>query len=190
MERLVIVANDQDVQWGRSLRLRITQIAQQITAQMLVSLIGERVLHYAETDDKDFVSELVLWGRAEQQYLAAWTSAAPRSDIVESVQCRLDQGLVAEIFSTASTRAQDEPILQASSFTDLGERRGRQVKSMRGLPISVFGQCIAVLTWVGYEAPASSTLDENSEVSRWALTFTRLSELKIMKLCLGMDTDV
>jgi hypothetical protein len=157
---------------------------------MLASLIGERSLHHAETEDKDFDFELVLWGRSDQQYLAAWTSAEPRADVVELVQCRSDLGLVAEIFTTPSARALEEPILQASSFTDLGDRRGRRIKAMRGVPITVFGQCIAVLTWVGYETQLPSAPDENNDVSKWALMFTRLAELKIIKLCLGMEADL
>jgi hypothetical protein len=190
MERLVIVAEEKDIQWGRSLLLRVTEIARQVTAQNIASLMGERLLHHAEKKDKSLETEIVLWGRAEQNFLAAWTSVSPQSEIVDIALCQLDSGLVAEVFSTETARSLEEPLLQASSFTNLGDRRGKSVIAMRGLPITVFGQCIGVLTWVAYETQLSSSPGESNEVSELALIFGQFSELKILKMCLGMDPDL
>jgi hypothetical protein len=190
MERLVIVAEEKDSQFGKSLLLRMTEIARQITAQNIASLVGERMLHYAEKKDENLDSEIVLWGRADKHFLAAWTSLSPRSEIVEIALCQSDSGLVTEVFSTESARTLEEPLLQAPSFTNLGDRRGKPVFSMRGLPFSVFGQCLGVLTWVGYE-PRSPALDDNdNEVSELAMIFGRLAELKMMNMCLGIDSGL
>ena len=190
MERLVIVADEKDIQCGRSLLFRVTEIARQITAQNIASLIGERVLHHAEKKDQNSEAELVLWGRAEQHFLAAWTSVSPQSEIVDIALCQFDSGLVAEVFSTESARFLEEPLLQAPTFTNLGDRRGKPAMSMRGLPISVFGQCIGVLTWVEYGTQLSPPSDENDEASKWAMIFGRFSELKILKMCMGMDAEL
>jgi hypothetical protein len=189
MERLVIVAEDKDLQWGRSLLLRAGEIARQIDAQNIASLIGERALHQAETNAEHPMPELVLWGRAGRQFLAAWTSVSPDSEVVAVAQCQSEGGLVAEVFAAGSSRFQQEPLLQAPSFTNLGDRRGTPVRSMRGLPISVFGQCIGVLTWVEYDTPSGPASEEDRDVSRWAMAFGRFSELKILKMCLGMDAE-
>jgi hypothetical protein len=190
MARLVIVADDRDIQYGRSFRLRATEIARQITAQNIASLIGERVLLHAEKKSENSEAELVLWGRAEQHFLAAWSSVSPQSEIVDIARCPLESGLVAEVFSTQSARFQEEPLLQAGIFTNLGDRRGKRVVSMRGLPILVFGECIGVLTWVKYGTEASSPSDENDEVAKWAMIFGRSSELKILKMCMGLESEL
>jgi hypothetical protein len=190
MERLVIVAEEQHVQWGNFLLLRVTQIAGQVNAQNIASLIGERVLLYAEKKDENLESEIVLWARADEHFSAAWTSVSPRSEIVEIAQCQSDLGLVAEIFATESARSMGEPLLQASSFTNLGERRGKPVTAMRGLPILAFGRCIGVLTWVGYGEQPVVPFDESNKISELAMIFGRVSELKILKTCLGMEVDL
>src|ERR1700730_18254863 len=110
MERLVIVAEEKDIQLGRSLLLRVTEIARQVTAQNIASLVGERMLRHAEKKDESLKSEIVLWGRADRHFLAAWTSVSPRSEIVEIALCQSDLGLVAEVFSTESARFLEEPL--------------------------------------------------------------------------------
>jgi hypothetical protein len=190
MERLVIVADERETQWGRTLLARGTEIARQITAQNVASVIGESGLRLAEKKDGNAGSEIVLWGKSEGQFLAAWTSLAPREEIVNFALCHANAGLVAEIFSTESARSLAEPLLQASVFTNLGERRGRPVTAMRGVPISAFGQCIGVLTWVAYGPDAALPSGEDHTVSRWATVFARFSELKILKMSLGMASDL
>jgi hypothetical protein len=190
MERLVIVAEERETQWGRALLARGTEIARQITAQNIASVIGESGLHLAEKKDRNAESEIVLWGRSEGQFLAAWTSLDPQEEIVNFALCQAKAGLVAEVFSTESARSLAEPLLQAPVFTNLGERRGRPVARMRGVPISAFGQCIGVLTWVGYGPDAALPSGEDHEVSKWALVFARFAELKILKLSLGMNSEL
>lgn len=190
MERLVIVADDRETQWGRSLLTRGTEIARQITAQNIASVIGESGLRLAEKKDRNAGSEIVLWGKSQGQFLAAWTSLAPQEEIVNFALCHAGSGLVAEVFSTESARSQAEPLLQAQVFTNLGDRRGRPVAAMRGVPISAFGQCIGVLTWVGYGQDAALPSGEDNEVSKWAMIFARFSELKILKLSLGMNSEL
>jgi hypothetical protein len=188
MERLVIVPEETEIQWGRTLLARAAEIAQQVTAQNLGSVIGEIALHLAEKKGENSDPEIVLWGRAENQFQAAWTSLSPQAEIVNFALCKLDLGLVAEVFSTESARTLTEPLLQAPVFTNLGERRGKPVASMKGVPISVFGHCIGVLTRVVYEGELPPAGAEN-EVSKWGMIFAGFSELKILKMSLGMDAE-
>jgi len=190
MERLVIVADDKRMEWGSFLQYRTTEIAGQITARNIASLIGEGTLRWAERPTEKWSTEFVLWARDGERLTAAWTSVSPAPEIVGVSHCNVALGLVAEVLLTESARSQEEPRLQAPGFTDLGRLRAMPVKSMLGCPVMVFGRCIGVLTWVEYVAPAGSSLDQNHDAAHWALTFGRFSELRILKMCLGMNADL
>jgi hypothetical protein len=186
MERLIIVPDEKEGPTSRLLAAKAAQIAGQITAQNLASVIGEIGLHLGVKQKAHSDAEIVLWGRADENFLAVWTSHLPVSEVVEVATCQGSSGLVAEVFATETSRSQAEPILQATVWTNLGDRRGRQITAMRGVPLSVFGHGVGVLTWVGY-GEAEATAED--EISKLAVVFSRFSELKILKMLLAMEVD-
>jgi hypothetical protein len=184
MERLIVVPDEKDAPLLLDLQARIARIAAQVTAENLCSVIGEVGLRLAVNKAPD--SETILWGRAEGKFPAAWTSLAPESAVVGTGMCQASSGLVAEVFSTETARAHAEPLLQAAEWTNLGDLRSRDIVSMRGVPVSVFGRCVGVLTRVFYEDAASAGEDD---IARQAAIFGRFSELRILKMCIGMGVN-
>lgn len=187
MERIVIVPSERNSQFGRELSAQASSIVEQITAQNIASVIGEAMFRLAANAERRPPFEIVLWARSDLRLLAAWTSVSPHSDVVGIASWQTDSGLVAEIFATETSRSMSEPILQAAVYTNLGDCRGRQIASMHGVPILAFGHCMGVLTSVGYEVAVQDPPPGiENDVSKLSSLFGLFSELKIIKLCLGI----
>ena len=187
MERLVILPIDDHDELARELSNRVSAIARQITAQNIVSAIGESALRLANSSHSQAVREIVLWARSEARFLAAWTSVAPESEVVGNVSWDGENGLIAEIFRTETGRSKQEPILQAPAFTNLGECRGRQISSITGTPLIIFGYCVGTVSSVYYQAAGaevSAALED--DVAKLAAIFSVHLELRIIKSCLGI----
>ncbi len=187
MARLVISPEDSDIRFGRELGERFGKIATEINATNITSLLGDAVINLAEKAADASLTEVILWATLDDKFRAAWTSTPPQADIVQVAVCESHVGLVAEVFSSRSSRSMEEPLLQASNFTNLSERRGKCVVSMQGLPVLFFDRCIGVLTEVRYETSPPATADGAKQIGQLATIFGRSAELNVLKMCLGLD---
>ena len=93
MKRLVIVAGDKESQAGRALLVRASEIAGQVTAQNIASVLGEEALSLGKPRGAtDASSEIILWGRAEGRLTAARTSLSPQEEVVPHATCDETKG--------------------------------------------------------------------------------------------------
>jgi hypothetical protein len=185
MKRLVIVPEAGTIDAGKLLQLQLRKIAQGITAEQLGGLIDESILRLARALQRDGDHEYILWGRKDDQFEVAWASGDRPDEIVGTAVCKFESGLVAEVYSSRSGRRAQEPSLQASLFTNLGERRGKAISIMVGLPVFVAEVCVGVLTWVIYNPEAGAEGVSKAKESDLAAIMELSVELKIMKMCLG-----
>ncbi len=184
MKRLVIVPEPGNVELGKVLQLQMRKIALGLTAEQLGGLIDDCVLHLARAIQGGG-REYILWGRKDDQFEVAWASGDRPDEIVGTAVCNPDLGLVAEVFASRSGSRAREPHLQASQFTNLGERRGKEIAMMVGLPIFLAESCVGVVTSVLYEINPEAEGASDTGDSDLAAIIELSAELRLLKMCLG-----
>jgi hypothetical protein len=190
MERLVIVPDEQVDRFALQARLRA--IAGEVKAENLAYLMGEQsarvVLNGMHPSERQ---EVLVWGRSERSFLAAWTSLTPLEEVAGALASDNEEGLVSQVFESSQTVVQNDDELRGATWTNLTEIRGRAIRSMAGSPVTLFGRPTAVLTLVEYregDTPGSLTFDDAARLTRVALLLARLLEDRLIRAALGLET--
>lgn len=192
MERLVIVPDEKLEPLAISLRARLPAIADEARAENLASLMGERsrrfLLGIVDTGEQQ---ELLLWGRSERGYVVVWTSLRPESEVVGTVTADQASGFISRIFASGRSDVESGEDLQAATWTNLEEKRGRLLHSMAASPVILFGKCAAAVALAQYQVEGDvKTLDQSDavRVAEAASLLARLLEDRLLRAALGIES--
>ena len=190
MARLVIVPDETFQSLVPAMKVRLTSIAGEVTAENLIHLTGEDTIRliFASSYSRENL-ELLVWARSTRTYLVAWTSRTTAGE-AGAITADLKSGLVHDIFTCGQPNLQSSDKLQASTWTNCEENRGRKIQSVAGAPILLFGRCASVVTLVEYSKDQSSQSlchRDLAELSSLTSLMGRLLEAQLVRALLGLE---
>jgi hypothetical protein len=192
MERLVIVPDEKFEALVLSLKSRLPPIVDEVRAENLASLMGERsrrvLLGIADAGQGQ---ELLLWARSDRAYVVAWTSLPPESEVVGTATADPVAGLINRLFASGRSDVESREDLQATTWTNLQEKRGRALHSMAASPVILFGKCAAAVSLAQYQTEQIvKTLDQSDvvRVAEVASLLARLLEDRLLRAALGIES--
>jgi hypothetical protein len=192
MERLVIAPDEKLEPLVLSLKARLPAIADEVRAENLASLMGERSRHVLlGIADAGQQQELLLWARSHRAYAVVWSSLPPESEVVDTVTGDQASGFISRVFASARSDVETSEDLQAATWTNLEEKRGRALDSMAASPVILFGKCTAALSLAQYQAQGGvKTLDQSDlvPVAEAASLLARLLEDRLLRAALGIES--
>ena len=148
MNRLLIIPDEKFEPLVLSLNPVTPAIADEVQAENLASLMGERsrrvLLGIADAEKQQ---ELLLWARSDRGYAVVWTSLPPESEVIGTAMADQDTGFINRVFSSGRSDVETGEHLQAALWTNLQQKRGRVLYSMAASPVSLFGNPGLWLAW-------------------------------------------
>jgi hypothetical protein len=192
MNRLVIVPDERLEPLVHILKGRVAAVASEVKSEHFGSLMTEqcrRTLLGFVRNRKE--QELLLWGCSDGVFRVAWTSLSPQSEVLNIVTAARDGGLPARVCASASAFTQTADELQAATWTNLEERRGRALQNLAASPVILFHKCAAVLSLASYrseEGPQLSPETDLSDLLEISWLLARLLEDRLLRSCLGMES--
>lgn len=195
MDRLVIIPEEGD--WTISLQNRFRRIAGEIRCSNLTSVIPDLSFQMCQQFWQSS-GVMILWGKEFSDFRAAWSN--PGLNYRDELSASGNEGLIATVFNSgnAMTISATEPSSESAgsssssessaSWTNLRECAGRSPHALGAVPVSVFGSNIGVLSAVAF-----SREDEPLKMDTLgilAMGMARFAELRISRLCLGMDGEL
>jgi hypothetical protein len=93
------------------------------------------------------------------------------------------------VFLSGQSAVQSGAELQAGTWCNVEDRRGRAIHRIDASPVFLFGRCVAVATRVIYVGGAAPLPNDHHtvEVAAAASTVSRLMEDRLIRSCLGIE---
>jgi hypothetical protein len=192
MNRLVIVPDEKFEPLVLDLKTRMVALAKELRSEHLTELVGVEAVHLlrdAALSEKH--CEVLVWGRSERAYIAAWTSSVQNTQqTFGEVTADGSRGLLHQVFESNRADSKSAEELNASVWTNLEAKRGRIIGSMVAHPIVLFRRCVAVLTVVRYVEPGVSAhlrYEDAVQAAAASSLLMRLLEDQLIRSSLGLD---
>jgi len=182
MNRLVILPDETLEPHVARLRMRIESVARDLGPDNLADLLDPVAAEVFRTVCAPADCEMVLWSRAEGYYSAVWSIP---EDLAARVTADVSAGLVSMVAESTRGAWQSEPELRVVDWTNLVRLRGREPVAMAGVPVTIAGKVVGVLSLVDF----SGVTDEGvlRPLAHATEIFARLAEDRILRCCIGLE---
>jgi hypothetical protein len=192
MSRLLIIPDEKFATLTQDLKARLLSITKELKWEHLIDLFaGDAAPLLDRVDINDSSQEMEVWAKAPASFVVVWTSHGQSDPAIGSATAETGRGLVNQVFESARPETKEADLLNASDWTNLEHKRGAALLRMAAHPVTIFGQCIAVLTlsrFAGAQIANNNDQVDLKTAGAAASLVARLIEDRLIRSCLGLTS--